>query len=91
METLNRKVDKQLNKLVLGESYLVERIQYSANREVVKEKPKIKSFGTSDNSSDESGFDEIMKQRKTLKSGIQSKPSDRVKKNSFMAPFCAPV
>jgi len=34
METLNRKVDKQLNKLGLGESYLDESIQYSENREV---------------------------------------------------------
>ena len=56
-------------------------LKVSKYREVVKEKPKIKSFVTSDNSSDESEVDdEIMKQRKTLKSGIQSKPSDRVKK-----------
>ena len=88
METLNRKVDKQLNKLGLGESYLDESIQYSENREVVKEKPKIKSFVASDNSSDVSGVhDEIMKQRKTLKSGIQNKPSDRVKKKLFYGPI----
>lgn len=53
METLNRKVDKQLNKLGLGESYLDESIQYSENRgEVDKEKPEIKSFIASDNTSD---------------------------------------
>jgi hypothetical protein len=34
LETLKRKVDKQLNKLGLGESYLDESIQYSENREV---------------------------------------------------------
>lgn len=89
METLNRKVDKQLNRLGLGESYLDESIQYSENREVVKEKPKIKSFVASDNSSDVSEVhDEIMKQRKTLKSGIQNKPSDRVKKKKL---FYGPI
>ena len=51
-ETLNRKVDKQLNKLGLGESYLDESIQYSENREVDKENPEIKSFIASDNTSD---------------------------------------
>jgi hypothetical protein len=52
IETLNRKVDKQLNKLRFGESYLDESIQYSENREVDKENPEIKSFIASDNTSD---------------------------------------